>query len=193
MLSEWLRAERRRANLTYAQMAAKVKPSAATLSRATSGKMVPAMYVVIYFARACGADENTAAHLWQRANEDWIRSGGYPDLPPAPELITDEAELWLAMRYLKAVSGLSIRAIEHRSRQLAESKGGGYWLPRSTLGNALSGQVSVSKQVLTHFIAACGVREESRAVWQQAWERALGKKRRRSNFYANLPDAYKLD
>jgi hypothetical protein len=47
------------------------------------------------------------------------------------------------------------------------------YLPRTTIGGVLNGTRACSKEVLLHFIKACGITRESDVrQWVTAWERA---------------------
>src|SRR4051794_6536871 len=68
--AEALRELRRRAGLSYRQLAAQTTYSPATLSIAANGRQLPSWGVVAAFAKACGADERDVAWLrstWEAA------------------------------------------------------------------------------------------------------------------------------
>lgn len=57
-LARWLREQRQRTGLTYAQLAERLEVNKSTLSRAVSGTTLPSLKMVEEIARACGADVN---------------------------------------------------------------------------------------------------------------------------------------
>ncbi|MEU6657846.1 hypothetical protein [Streptomyces sp. NPDC046821] len=81
------------------------------------------------------------------------------------------AELLLAMRDLRIAAGQpSLRDLGDRA---AVPGGGGSYLPRTTIGNVLSGKRACTDVLLLHFVKACGVTRESEIQqWKEAWKRA---------------------
>ncbi|MFJ9855507.1 multiprotein-bridging factor 1 family protein [Streptomyces sp. NPDC101150] len=66
-LALWLRAQRQRAGLTYAQLAEQTDYHATTLQRAADGQRVPAAPVVRAYAKARRASEQEAQQLHRKA------------------------------------------------------------------------------------------------------------------------------
>lgn len=78
---------------------------------------------------------------------------------PVPETIGGEAEFALALRALKAWSGLSFREIETRARAA------GLRLPFSTASGMLGRTTLPREDLLTAFTTACGLDETEVAAW----------------------------
>ncbi|MGW4802553.1 helix-turn-helix transcriptional regulator [Kitasatospora sp. NPDC004272] len=176
-LALWLRSERHRAGVTYRVMAAGTGYSVSTFSRAAAGNLVPTDRVVQLYAQACGSDLEKARMLRRRAaREEYLNRRLRLDFPsgfrpPRPQLVIDEAELRQAMRYLLLESGLSLRQVEQVSRDRHTERGGGYWLPRSTLGAVVKGNLRPTLRVVMALAEACDVPEADLVHWEHAWER----------------------
>ena len=84
---------------------------------------------------------------------------------PAPETIGGEAEFALALRALKAWSGLSFREIETRARAA------GLRLPFSTASGMLGRTTLPREDLLIAFTTACGLDETEVAAWLAARKR----------------------
>ncbi|MHA4820145.1 helix-turn-helix domain-containing protein [Streptomyces aculeolatus] len=174
LLAVYLRQGRRQARylyggMPYTELARRTGYSASTLHRAASGRHVPARQVVLAYADACGVDLDEADRLWQQA---WRQQHRRPDGVRAvpPEMIQHQADLGVALVDLYERSGApSLRTMERRARVARASR-----LSRSSLQRTLARQrVPATREELEAFLLACGVPEEQRAVWQQAWGRAL--------------------
>ncbi|WP_223736726.1 hypothetical protein [Streptomyces purpurogeneiscleroticus] len=186
-LAEWLTLLRQRSGLTYSQMAhASVEMglpvSIGTLFRADKGRSLPAWPTVHAYVRSCGGTVGPAKRLWGRAARAKLRGPHVTAPPPVrvvPALpyITEPAELLQAMRELRlSVGQPSLRILEVRA---AVPGGGGSFLPHSTLGGVLNGTRSCTRELLKHFVAACGVhRRTDLQQWVAAWNRV---ERYRSN------------
>ncbi|WP_374117015.1 helix-turn-helix transcriptional regulator [Streptomyces sp. MNU76] len=161
-LALWLRTQRGRAGLSYAQLAAKCGCSASKLSRAASGAVVPALSTTEAWAKACGADPGRAKSLWRKARAAaWKGSASRLQL----DLVRDFNDLRTAMQALRTQAGvLSLRDLE---RLAGPGK-----LPRSTLHTILSGESRPSLGHLCAFVAACGIAPAHRHEWVHAWNRA---------------------
>ncbi|MFF8990888.1 helix-turn-helix transcriptional regulator [Streptomyces sp. NPDC014983] len=161
-LALWLRTQRERAGLTYAQLAATCGCSASKLSRAASGAVVPTLGTTEAWARACGADPERAKSLWRKARAA-ARKGSASRVQL--DLVRDFNDLRTAMQALRVQAGLlSLRDLE---RLAGPGK-----LPRSTLHTILSGESRPSLAHLWAFVAACGIAPAHRHEWAHAWNRA---------------------
>ncbi|POX58172.1 hypothetical protein C3492_39565 [Streptomyces sp. Ru62] len=68
-----LRALRRRAQLTYAQMAASTHFSQSALSQAAAGQRLPSREVLLAYVRACGGDPRWWEECWERVRQELYR------------------------------------------------------------------------------------------------------------------------
>ncbi|MFF8717123.1 hypothetical protein ACF07T_37700 [Streptomyces sp. NPDC015184] len=178
-LAEWLRSLRP-SWFTYSQMAHQSKQlghpaSAAALCRADKGRSLPPWKTVEAYVRSCEGSVSEARKLWGRAARaaTQVRSVrvSLPRTAPALPYVTEPAELLLAMRNLRIAAGQpSLRELVNRA---AVPGGGGSYLPRTTIGDVLSGKRACTDVVLLHFVKACGVTRESEIhQWMNAWKRA---------------------
>lgn len=188
-LAEWLRSLRP-SWFSYSRMARESKKmghptSAAALCRADKGHSLPPWTTVEAYVRCCEGSVSEARRLWARATRAAIEVRSLKALAPrtAPALpyVMNPAELLLAMRELRVASGQpSLRSLVERA---AIPNGGGSYLPRTTIGDVLSGKRACSDQVLLHFVKACGVsRELEICQWMDAWRRAYRKEGAASRF-----------
>ncbi|WP_131732927.1 hypothetical protein [Actinomadura formosensis] len=69
------------------------------------------------------------------------------------------------LRELRDRSGLSYSQIETKSKKA------GTVLARATANGMVTGNSAIRKETLSSFVLACGVSEEDRLEWIQAWER----------------------
>jgi transcriptional regulator with XRE-family HTH domain len=186
-LALWLRAQRRRSGLTYAQMAACTGLSPSSLSRAAQGDRVPSRAVVEAFTRGCGGDVRKALSLWRNARYAQSRSSSRTpaSLPILPEYIHSFAQLHAAMVELHK------RAGSPSLRQLEASEAGKHGrLPHSTLGRVLRGQAVPTKELFVSFIRACSTATPLEAsAWEAAWERANDEKRNERILHGDTRDA----
>jgi transcriptional regulator with XRE-family HTH domain len=184
-LAQWLRRRRDERGLTYMQMAATSRISAATLKRAASGQRVPKLSVVKAFVLATTATANPAddpdlpkameraEHLWAQARYAsqrvrYTTPGHYR--VPDPSLIDDRADLSRALRELHAVCGAPT---PYRMQILARGYG---ILPAVTARRILEGRtLPGSVEQLAGFLRACGVDSLSDAFrwWIAGFERAM--------------------
>ncbi|MBQ0888767.1 helix-turn-helix domain-containing protein [Streptomyces sp. RM72] len=179
-LAQWLRSLRRRAGLSYRQMARQATLQSGQpvphlrFFHAARGDRLPAWPVVQEYVRVCGGDERHAERLWKKAEAATAPPGTRPRhrrpvLPP--QYICEPVELLDAMRALRFAHGnKTLRQLEATATENGVS-----FLPRSSLGAVLSGQRRPSKTLLLAFVRVCGGIEpgtpEAR-LWEQAWERA---------------------
>ncbi|MEU5303311.1 helix-turn-helix domain-containing protein [Streptomyces noursei] len=176
-LASRLRTWRQEAGLTYAQLAERTPYSAATLSRAASGRSVPALEVAVAFAEACGGEPRHAEYLWRWARVDRFESGGKRRRSRRVNvnLIRDFAELHAGMVELYQLDGsCSYRELESRAFAVGER------LPRTTIGRFLTRAAVPSRDFVLAFVLACGVGDRELEAWGQAWDRAHRQRRTRS-------------
>ncbi|MFD3481570.1 helix-turn-helix domain-containing protein [Streptomyces sp. NPDC058665] len=168
-LAQWLREQRRRAGLSYRDLALRAGVHATTLQRTASAESVPTLPAVRAYARACDASPEDAKLLWKRARYEATRSArsGRASPAPSPVLVRDFADLSAGLRELYEKAGSpSLRTMEER--------GGEYGaLPRSTAHRI------VNRQAMPHnpaqfqaFLRACEVPDADRRAWEDAWSRA---------------------
>ncbi|MFC9748734.1 helix-turn-helix domain-containing protein [Streptomyces niveus] len=169
-LALWLRSQRQRSGMTYAQLAAQTGFSASSLSRAASGERLPSSTVVEAFAQGCGGDPRKAAALWRRARYTAYKKAADDEGTVAmlPDYIRNFAQLHAAALELYR------RAGSPPLRQLEATGVGRYGgLPRSSVSRLLRGQAIPSKDLLIAFVRACSVTDGvETGVWEGAWERA---------------------
>jgi transcriptional regulator with XRE-family HTH domain len=164
-LALWLRSQRGLAGLRYAQMATLTGLSAATLSRAASGKVVPTRRAVVAYTQACQGDVDKAAALWRAARRADPRTP-QAQRPPHLELIEDFPQLRAAMVELRAKIGCPpLRELQRKAGRHGE-------LPQSTLDRVLRGAAVPSKDLLRCFVQACRVPNSEETAWEAAWDRA---------------------
>lgn len=177
-LARWLRSIRRRAGLTYREMADLAGLpgcSAVTLSRADSGRVLPRRPVVEAYASVCGAPVQQARALWEKsATSVHERERGTTTALSAPrrgrrlELIYEPAHLLEAMHRLRQDAGSpSLRELENRARESGFGP-----LPRSTLADVLAGLRLPSEALLISYALACGQPHHRVHAWRAAWARA---------------------
>lgn len=178
-LAKWL-TSLRRPGLTYSRMAHAsagmgLPVSVCTLFRADKGRSLPAWSTVEVYVRFCEGSVGTARKLWDSAARSTMRVH-HIEAPrprrvvPALPYITEPVELLQAMRELRLSADMpSLRVLEARA---ALPGGGGSFLPRSTLGGVLNGTRNCTREVLQHFVAACGVtRSADVREWTDVWDR----------------------
>ncbi|MFE5561167.1 helix-turn-helix domain-containing protein [Streptomyces sp. NPDC056544] len=183
-MAQWLRSLRQTPGLTVSQVAIRTelveKPtSRSTLYRAElipasgRGPSVPAWHVVEAYTKACDGNLVEARHLWMKAAavQTAKKANGIPLRPAmAPPYIFDPADLLIAMRQLRLQAGRpTLRELEKRATYAPDAV---TLLPRSTLGAVLNGTRKCRRDLLFHFIRACGVRKDSEVLgWLEAWDR----------------------
>jgi transcriptional regulator with XRE-family HTH domain len=167
-LALWLRSERSRSGLTYAQLASRTGISAPTLSRATKGGRLPTQTVVEAFARGCGADVRKATALWRRARYANERSGREEPALVLPEYVHNFVQLHAAVRGLyQRVGSPPLRRLE------ATTPGQHGRLPHSSVSRMLRGQAIPRRELLLAFVQACAtIAHVEIGVWEAAWDRA---------------------
>ncbi|MER6393674.1 helix-turn-helix transcriptional regulator [Streptomyces sp. NPDC001523] len=184
-LALWLRAQRRRAALTYAAMAQHINYdfTASMLSRAAGGKTVPTLQVVEAFARACQVDPTEGRRLWKaaRAAEHTRRrrAGEFEDLADKvvqvyshPKVIETVGELRRAMVHLRARDGQP--SLAELQRRAGQAQDGRHRLPKSSLGAVLRGDAVPTRGHVVAFAHALGMSRRKTAEWGNAWDRIVG-------------------
>ncbi|MFD3504128.1 helix-turn-helix domain-containing protein [Streptomyces sp. NPDC058678] len=161
----WLRGQKERAGLTYAQMAERpectVTPT--TLSRADDGSRLPTWQAARAYAEACGADLVQAERLWCRARYRARQQHQSGRAGSRPETVMDFADLRQAMVELRErCGGWSLVTLSQRAPTGL--------LPRSTLGAVLRGTALPRRDLLIAFVMACGVQDIR--PWERAWDKA---------------------
>ncbi|MGW2305874.1 helix-turn-helix domain-containing protein [Streptomyces sp. NPDC001809] len=185
-LALWLRAQRRRAGITYAVMAQRINHefTASILSRAASGNGIPTRQVVEAYARACDAEPADARRLWKAARyaEQAQRRQGAEDFHDLadklgqalshPKLIETEGQLRRAMVQLRARDGQpSLAELQQRAGLDCEGR---HRLPKSSLGAVLRGVAVPTRQHVVAFAETMGVSRRKVEEWERAWDRVVG-------------------
>ncbi|MEU7074202.1 helix-turn-helix transcriptional regulator [Streptomyces narbonensis] len=187
-LAWWLRHQRQRLGLTYAEMAFKIhgEVTASALSRAASGRGVPSRRAVEAYAQACEADMAEARRLWKAAR--WAAQQG-PRKPAAPgdvqdrhladkveqfvthpEVLEDFAQMRRAMIQLRAREGQpSLDELQRRAGRAPDGRH--HLLPKSSLSSVLHGHSIPLRRHITAFTRALGLGEGKVALWERAWDR----------------------
>ncbi|MFF2779506.1 helix-turn-helix domain-containing protein [Streptomyces sp. NPDC058052] len=178
-LVAWLRAMRRRAGVSYEELARRTaarplpdgtvaRCSADTLARAAAGQRVPRLRTVLAYAVACGAaaDPREGERLWKRAR--------YEETLPLREreghaqhitYIRDFADLRIALIDLYRKDGS--RPYEELER---DSDG---VLAHATVSRVINGSTGrPTREFVMAFARTCGVRGKALEDWGQAWDRA---------------------
>jgi transcriptional regulator with XRE-family HTH domain len=175
-LALWLREQRRLSRLTYKELARRSNYSTATLHRASNGRDMPTLDVVLAYADACGAEDRTRARaLWRKAQywhhvpaRDQTRK-----LRPAkihPQYVENFAQLQRAMLDMRRAAGWpTLRAME------ATARAHGHRLPRSALALVLASRAALHKHLFLAYLHACAVRTADHPAWETAWDRANDK------------------
>ncbi|MGW7317392.1 helix-turn-helix domain-containing protein [Streptomyces sp. NPDC054865] len=186
-LALWLRAQRRRAALTYAAMSQRINYdfTASMLSRAASGKTVPTWQVVEAFARACDVDSTEGRRLWKaaRAAKEHTRrrrAAEFEDLADKvyqanahPKVVETVGELRRAMVHLRARDGQpSLAELQRRAGRVSD--GGKHRLPKSSIGAVLRGDAVPTRGHVVAFTRALGMSRRKVVEWGRAWDRIVG-------------------
>ncbi|MEV6173138.1 helix-turn-helix transcriptional regulator [Streptomyces sp. NPDC051954] len=166
-----LRAMRRRAGLTYRDLAELAPISRATLQRAAGGTQVPEWETVIWYWFYCYAErpegQPSREHilaLWRAARRELRGKLGLR--APRPEYVADGADFGTALRHLYESNGALpyhvMRALSRDPRAL----------PPSTFRRIVDGRtIPKYKAQILAFIRACGAKNED--AWLQAWHKAM--------------------
>uniref|UniRef100_UPI002F91A523 helix-turn-helix domain-containing protein n=1 Tax=Streptomyces virginiae TaxID=1961 RepID=UPI002F91A523 len=165
LLAKALRRIRRKARLSYDELAARTGLSAATLKRAASGKSVPSEDTVKAIATACGQDPEILHWYWLDARI--ADRGRFAQLrkPALPQFINGRRELSAALEYFYEEVGAP------PLRRLTELAGGTHLLPVSSAARIVSRQaLPASRQQMIAFLTACGHPGHLMGLWGDAFE-----------------------
>lgn len=168
-LAEHLRQHRRRAGLTYRELAQCTGLSQATTKRVASGKTLPGPAVTDAYVSGCGGGEDDV----QRARELWIwarieQRGRLDTLrAPRPELISDAGDLSRVPEVLWERAGApSPRQMRHERPDIR------WALSASSVYRIVGRQaLPVDAAQLRAFLLGCGVPEDQHAPWVEALEK----------------------
>jgi transcriptional regulator with XRE-family HTH domain len=130
-----LRQQRKRARLTYRELAARTTYSHAHMVRAASGDVLPSWLVVRAYLIACGVTHPPVLRLWEQlwiATNDTVRDAGDPDVGRAATL----NHITTPKGFGDHLRAFSCRKEKHTLRTLAQITG----VPRSTLADWFSGR-----------------------------------------------------
>ncbi|RJL20174.1 helix-turn-helix transcriptional regulator [Bailinhaonella thermotolerans] len=147
--------------LSQAQLAIRVGRDRSRISRALSGREMPARELLIDIARVLDLDVEQTLQQWQevdaaRRQARLSRAGGGP-----PD------GLWTYDAFLCALRNLlRERRISHR--ELAQRDLSGL-LKRSTVGAVLRGERSARWKVVAAIVQVCQVSEVAARAWHAAW------------------------
>ncbi|WP_372459318.1 helix-turn-helix domain-containing protein [Streptomyces huiliensis] len=178
-LQTWLVREKRRAGLSFGELAALTYTSKSSLHRATQGFEMPSRQVFEAFIQGCASDPEAAEQAWR--NAELINSLLTFRVPSTyPEDVTSHTELRLALARLVKQRGLTLRKIE----KLADQRGAK--LRRSTLSDALSGRQNFSRRSTSELVRTCGEAEDSIQAWDEAWQRAERYRRNRNGHLGGI-------
>jgi len=151
--------------LTYGQLGYRLGRHRSRVSRALSGRALPARDRVLQLARILRADETAVERQWGRAADKmrdprarWqaYTAGGAP-----PARLTTHMDLMHALRGLLRDRGISQRELERLEPELR----------RSTVGAVLRGQRGAHLDQVAAIVRTCGVRDEAARAWEDAWAR----------------------
>ncbi|TFE38555.1 XRE family transcriptional regulator [Streptomyces sp. ICN441] len=158
---EW----RRRAGLSYDELAKATGVSATTLRSAASGACVRPWKVVLAAVEGCGGPAEEAYGLWKRARYHQRLLDKPREPAPPPLLVYSVAELKAAVVELYELNGAPALA------ELEDRAGLGR-LPHSTAAPIVKGmKLPATGEQFEAFLIAVEVEEAERAVWMEAWER----------------------
>ncbi|MDQ0904371.1 transcriptional regulator with XRE-family HTH domain [Streptomyces canus] len=173
-LAELLRSLRRKAGLTYTELAARSGYSAATLKRAASGRTLPDVIVAFGYALACEivpAQSSEQQELrgvilqWQKARKAVKKAqqaARRSSVVPKPQLARDEADLSGALRDAWTRAGRpSTRAMEKASNGQ---------VPRST-ASVISSAHTVPRDFRQYiaYLRVCKIKGQALTPWIRAW------------------------
>lgn len=170
-LARFLRAVREAGDMTYAEMAAVVDASEATLKRAASGEIVAKKETVLAFFIACETKVKFAkeikddlVHMWQRARME--ERGTLHLRAPRPEYIADFRDLSKALEALYESAGAP------PLRTVRADSGDPLALPLSTLARIVRREsLPADERQLMAFVHGCGADNRDGRKWLEAWEK----------------------
>lgn len=159
---------RRAAGLTYDQMAPRVHFSKTTLATADTGTRFPGWPSVEAYVRACGGDLEYYRHRWRETARQLTPVGaGAAARPPAalpdPGTAGGLDDYRGLLHHVRALAGdPPYRTLSAQARRLGLS------LPRSTVGDMLSGRSrTVSSRVVAAYLRVCGLSDKQVKLWVQ--------------------------
>ncbi|WHM41119.1 helix-turn-helix transcriptional regulator [Streptomyces sp. BPTC-684] len=169
-LAALLRNQRKATGLTYHELAPKAGVSAATLKRATSGKVMPTERTVVAFIEACGGDRTDVEKgrlFWRLARME--QRGTRGQRTPHPRLISSQAELSLGLVDLYERDGLpSFREMQRRA--------GAEWLAISSISRIVHREaLPASRGQMAAFLRACRVSRKVQSDWLDTWQRVVSR------------------
>ncbi|MFF4013330.1 hypothetical protein [Streptomyces sp. NPDC001717] len=184
-LAQWLLSLRQASGLSVSQVASRTERMGMSISRSTLyraelvrmvGKQpsIPAWPVVEAYTKACGGNITEARRLWTKAASVPAPGKTTPAAPRRPvkalQYISEPVDLLHAMQNLRLRAGNpSLRELENRAKPRFSTV---TLLPRTTLGAVLNGTRPCRRELLAHFVRACGVTNEAEVRrWLQAWDR----------------------
>ncbi|WP_328410776.1 helix-turn-helix domain-containing protein [Streptomyces violaceus] len=169
-LARWLREQRQRTGLTYAQLAERLEVNKSTLSRAVSGTTLPSLKMVEEIARACGADVNAGRRLHRKGLwELRIRQMLQGEKRTPRDMVVTPADLWNALVSQYALSGLTYRKAEEKAKRLAAQGVIEQPISRSTFHNFVTRRASPTRTIMFAVLAVSDVPQEEWPQWESAW------------------------
>ncbi|MEV6547674.1 helix-turn-helix transcriptional regulator [Streptomyces sp. NPDC051597] len=172
-LAAWLREQRERTGLTYAQLAERLECNKSTLSRAANGTELPSLNMVERFAMACGADVSTGRRLHRQClRELRIRRMLREEVPMRPDMVVTPTDLWNALVSVYALSGLTYRKAEAKAKRLAGQGVLARPISRGTFHNFVTRQTPLTRRIMLAVIAVSDVPQEEWIHWESAWRSA---------------------
>lgn len=191
-LARELRTQRRRAQLTYRDLADLTQYSVSALRKCAAGQEVPGWLVIQAFVQACGGDEAHTRTLWERARASIGKTLGrtvgetgfrqlddavLPSRLPATRAADGLAEVSAALlanvttipQFLQALRQLRIMAGNPPLTELNRRSGG--FLPPSTVSGALTRDRLPRLELVMAYVRACGADDRQAAQWEALWAR----------------------
>ncbi|MGW4438087.1 helix-turn-helix domain-containing protein [Streptomyces sp. NPDC004596] len=175
IFAEYLRALRRLAGLTYAELAEEVSYSPAQLKRAASGRYLPPFSLAFSYASVCcvRADHNGLSwvlHLHaeaERAVSEHKRAARRSTVLAKPQLAWDRADLSGAMRDQWAYAG------RPSCHQIERVTSGG--VSHSTAHMIVTARtIPRDLRQYAAFLQVCGVTGKRMRPWLRAWVKVCG-------------------
>jgi len=150
--------------ITYGQLSYRLGLHRSRVSRALSGRVLPARDRVLQLARILGVDEAAVALQWDRAAAKMRDPGARREARVAggapPSRLASHKDVMNALRDLLQDRGISQRELERRNSDLC----------RSTVGAMLRCSRGASRSQVTAIVFACDVHGAAADAWEAAWE-----------------------
>ena len=153
--------------MTYDQLAAKTRLSAATLRAAAGGTRLPTWKVTCEFVSACGGDQGAVRTLWA----DACRASGRPVPGEPPAAPPDPGEAASAAHLIATLKQLRLWANSPSLAELNTRAGGHNLLPPSTVSDMLRRQRLPRIELMLAFVRACELNDDQIIAWGNAWNR----------------------